>query len=45
MIAMGEKNKLQLILTPVIWCVFTYFVFNKFLYITLPVGSLFKGMF
>ena len=44
MIAMGEKNKLQLILTPVIWCVFTYFVFNKFLFISLPVGSLFKGI-
>ena len=44
MLAMGEKNKLQLILTPVIWCVFTYFVFNKFLFITLPVGTLFKGI-
>ena len=44
MIAMGEKNKLQLILTPVIWCVFTYFVFNKFLFISLPIGSLFKGL-
>ena len=44
MIAMGEKNKLQLILTPVLWCVFTYFVFNKFLFISLPVGSLFKGI-
>ncbi len=45
MLAMGERNRLQLILTPVVWCVFTYFVFNRFLYITLPVGSLFKGMF
>ena len=45
MIAMGEKNKLQLILTPIIWCVFTYFVFNKFLFISLPVGSLFKELF
>ena len=44
MIAMGEKNKLQLILTPVLWCVFTYFVFNKCLFISLPVGSLFKGI-
>ena len=42
MIAMGERNKLQLILTPIIWCIFTYFVFNKFLFISLPVGSLFK---
>ncbi len=44
MIAMGEKNKLQLILTPVIWCVFTYFVFNRLLFISLPVGSLFKSI-
>ncbi|MBQ7519569.1 MAG: tripartite tricarboxylate transporter TctB family protein [Clostridia bacterium] len=45
MVAMGEKSKLQLILTPIIWCVFTYFVFNKLLFISLPVGSLFKGIF
>ena len=45
MVAMGEKNKLQLILTPIIWCAFTYFVFNKLLFISLPVGSLFKGIF
>lgn len=44
MLAMGEKNKLQLILTPIIWCVFTYFVFNKLLFISLPVGSLFTGI-
>ncbi|MBQ7729255.1 MAG: tripartite tricarboxylate transporter TctB family protein, partial [Spirochaetales bacterium] len=36
MIAMGERNKLQLILVPVIWCLFTYFVFYKMLYIKLP---------
>jgi len=45
MIAMGERNKLQIILTPVIWCVFTYFVFNRLLFISLPVGSLFSGLF
>ena len=44
MLAMGEKNKLQLILTPIIWCVFTYFVFDKLLFISLPVGSLFTGI-
>ncbi len=44
MIAMGEKNKLQLILVPVIWCLFTYFVFYKFLYIKLPFGSLFSWL-
>lgn len=45
MVAMGEKKKIQLILTPIIWCIFTYFVFNKFLFISLPIGSLFKGLF
>ena len=45
MIAMNEKNKLQLIITPIAWVVFTYLVFNKLLYIKLPVGSLFKGLF
>ena len=44
MVAMGEKNKLQLILTPIVWCAFTYFVFNKLLYIRLPVGTLFEGL-
>ena len=44
MIAMGERNKLQLILVPVIWCVFTYFVFYKMLYIKLPFGSLFSWL-
>ena len=44
MIAMGEKNKLQLILVPVIWCLFTYFVFYKLLYIKLPFGSLFSWL-
>ena len=44
MIAMGEKNKLQLILVPVIWCLFTYFVFYKLLYIKLPFGTLFSWL-
>ena len=44
MIAMGERNKLQLILVPIIWCLFTYFVFYKFLYIKLPFGSLFSWL-
>ena len=45
MIAMGERNKLQLILVPVIWCVFTYFVFYRMLYIKLPFGSIFEALF
>ena len=44
MIAMGERNKLQLILVPVIWCLFTYFVFYKMLYIKLPFGTLFSWL-
>ena len=44
MVAMGERNKLQLILVPIIWCLFTYFVFYKLLYIKLPFGSLFNGL-
>ena len=44
MIAMGEKNRLQLILTPIVWCAFTFFVFNKLLYIRLPVGTLFESL-
>ena len=45
MIAMGERNKLQLVLVPVIWCLFTYFVFYRMLYIKLPFGSLFEALF
>lgn len=44
MIAMGEKNKWQLILTPIVWCVFTYLVFYKLLYIKLPFGTLFSWL-
>lgn len=44
MIAMGERNKLQLILVPIIWCLFTYFVFYKMLFIKLPFGSLFSWL-
>lgn len=44
MIAMEERNKLQLILVPVIWCLFTYFVFYKMLFIKLPFGSLFSWL-
>lgn len=44
MLAMGEKNKWQLILTPIIWCVFTYLVFYKLLFIKLPFGTLFSWL-
>ncbi len=42
MIAMGERSKLQLILTPILWCVFTYFVFYRALHIKLPLGYLYE---
>lgn len=44
MLAMGEKNKWQLILTPIIWCVFTYLVFYKMLFIKLPFGTWFSWL-
>lgn len=44
MIAMGERNKLQLVLVPVCWCIFTYVVFYKLLFIKLPFGVLFSWL-
>ena len=44
MIAMEERNITQLILVPVIWCLFTYYVFFRMLYIKLPFGSLFNWL-
>ncbi|MBQ3077330.1 MAG: tripartite tricarboxylate transporter TctB family protein [Clostridia bacterium] len=39
---MEERNWKMLIGTPVCWVVFTYFVFDQFLYISLPIGALFE---
>lgn len=44
MALMRERKALRLILVPVCWCLFTYFVFDKLLFITLPAGSLFAGL-
>ena len=44
MVSMGERNKVQLVVTPVIWCLFTYIVFARLLFIKLPVGMIFKGI-
>ncbi len=44
MVLMRERKPLRLILVPVGWCLFTYLVFDKLLYITLPAGSLFAGL-
>lgn len=45
MLLLGERKPVKLIAVPVCWGLFTYFVFNKFLFITLPAGSLFSGLF
>lgn len=42
---MEERRPVVLAAVPIGWCVFTYFVFAKFLFISLPVGSLFSGLF
>ena len=40
-----ERRLPVLIGLPVGWCVFVYFVFDKLLYMGLPTGSLFAGLF
>lgn len=44
MLGMGEKNKIQLVVTPLAWCLFTYVVFDRLLFIRLPIGLFFKGL-
>ncbi len=44
MVLMKERKPVRLILVPVCWCIFTYFVFDKLLYMSLPTGSLFAGL-
>lgn len=45
MFLMRERRVLVLVLVPVIWCIFVYLVFDKLLYMGLPMGSLFAGLF
>ncbi|MCC8060569.1 MAG: tripartite tricarboxylate transporter TctB family protein [Clostridiales bacterium] len=45
MLLMGERRLACLAAVPVGWCVFTYFVFAKFLFISLPTGSLWASIF
>ena len=45
MFLMRERRVVILVAVPVIWCVFVYFVFDKLLYMGLPTGSLFAGLF
>ena len=41
---MKERKVLRLVLTPVFWCLFTWLVFDKLLFIKLPVGQLFQSL-
>lgn len=45
MLLMGERKPVVLIGVPIFWCVFTYFVFAKFLFIALPTGTLWASIF
>ncbi len=42
---MGERKPVVLAAVPVCWCLFSYFIFAKFLYIALPTGSLWAAIF
>jgi len=41
--AMRERRWTYLVLTPVCWVAFTYLIFDRLLYIHLPMGALFSG--
>ena len=41
---MKERKILRLVLTPICWCLFTWLVFDKLLYITLPTRQLFQSL-
>ena len=41
---MKERKVLRLVLAPICWCLFTWLVFDKLLYITLPIGQLFQNL-
>lgn len=45
MFLLRERKVAVLVGVPVGWVLFTYFVFAKLLYITLPIGSLWTGLF
>lgn len=44
MVVMRERKWLRLVLVPAAWCVFTYFVFDKLLYMSLPAGEWVKAL-
>ena len=41
---MKERKILRLVLTPICWCLFTWLVFDKLLYISLPTGQVFRAL-
>ena len=45
MFCLRERKVVRLIAVPVIWVLFTYLVFARLLFITLPIGSLWAGLF
>lgn len=45
MLLLQERNKVLLAAIPLGWVAFTYLMFARLLYVPLPVGSLFRGMF
>ena len=45
MFLLRERKVAVLVGVPVGWVLFTYFVFAKLLYITLPIGSLWTNLF
>ncbi|WP_159438775.1 tripartite tricarboxylate transporter TctB family protein [Alkalispirochaeta americana] len=42
---LDSRNKIELIAVPVCWVIFSYFFFARLLYVRLPVGALFTGLF
>jgi len=42
---LGIRNKIQLIALPLGWIAFSYFVFARILYVRLPIGRVFSGLF
>jgi len=42
---LGIRNKIQLIALPLGWVVFSYVVFARILFVRLPVGSIFSGLY
>jgi len=42
MLAMQERRWKFLVITPICWTAFTYLIFAKLLYISLPIGALFE---